>query len=86
MAVASGGSVPVRMSTCSSVSARVWPSYGLPSMERTHAHTAAQRTHRLLHALELLGVRVATDLRSQPLGHTVVVLAQLQSVVLSRLE
>ena len=46
----------------------------------------AQRAHVLLHALELLGVCIVPDLRGQPRCHAVVVLAQLQAVVLSRLD
>lgn len=46
----------------------------------------AQRAHRFAHALELLGVRVAPDLRGQPWCHPVVVLAQLEPVVLSGLD
>ena len=62
-----------------------------------HRITAAQRTytacnrpvegqHGCMAALELLGVRVASDLCGQPRGHAVVVLAQPQSVVLGDLD
>ena len=49
------------------------------------ANTGAQRAHGLVHALELLGMRIAPNLRGQARGYSVVVLAQLQPVVLGRL-
>lgn len=50
------------------------------------ANPSAQCPHRFLHAFELLGMRVAPDLRGKPWGHTVVVLAQPQPVVLGCLD
>ena len=50
------------------------------------AHTGAQRLERLAHALVLLGVGIAANLRSHARALAVVVLTQLQTMACSKLD